>query len=185
MAGRLEVITGPMFSGKSEELIRRLTRAQIAGKKVTSFKPKIDNRYSQNEIVSHSGSRIGAISQPNNSMARVVMENYDVIGIDEAQFFDPDDLLEHIKLGIENGKTIIVTGLDLTYRQEPFGIVPTLMAMADRVDKLNAVCAVCGNDAMMTQRLVNGDPAPFDGETIQVGGLDTYEARCRNCFEAA
>lgn len=182
--GRLEVICGPMFSGKSEEMIRRLRRAKIAGKNVIAYHPSIDNRYSVNEIVSHSGSKIDSISAKTPVDIMINYRDYDVIGIDEAQFFS-DLLIEVIQEFIHNGKIVIVAGLDMTYRQEPFGEMPTLMTMADTVLKLSAVCAICGEDAMMTQRLINGDPAPFSGDTIQVGGLDTYEARCRNCFEGA
>lgn len=183
MAGRLEVITGPMFSGKSEELIRRLTRAKIAGKSVIAYHPAIDKRYGFGVIASHSGSKIESTGILDASTMLVDYKKYNVIGIDEAQFFT-DMVTIVIDEMIHNGKTVIVAGLDMTYRQEPFGEMPILMAKADRVDKISAVCAVCGNDGMLTQRLVDGSPAPFSGETIQVGGLDTYEARCRGCFEA-
>jgi len=177
----LEVICGPMFSGKSEELIRRLRRYEIAGKKVRAFGPDIDNRYGEGKIHSHSGAQFDCTPIPVEGIAYEF--EADVIGFDEAQFFEPKWLLEAISECIEEGAIIIVAGLDQTYRTEPFGAMPTLLAWANKVDKLTAICNVCGSEANRTQRLVDGDPAPFSGPTIQVGGFDSYEARCDNCFE--
>lgn len=191
--GRLEVICGPMFSGKSEELLRRLRRAEIAGHKVVVVKPTIDHRYSQKEVVSHAGSKMPALVVNEISDLRFETVGYDVVGIDEVQFFDGknsfssghEDFLIETLLTMSKRQLVIVSGLDMTYRGEPFGSMPTLMAVADRVEKLNAVCHSCGQDAMMTQRLVDGKPAPFTGPTIEVGGIETYEARCRNCYQKA
>lgn len=174
-----------MFSGKSEELVRRVTRAQIAGKKTVAFKPKVDHRYGVG-IKSHSGSWIdaGVLYDEEIDVLGDFSLPYDVIAIDEIQFF-PEKIIEQILKIVNYGKLVIVSGLDQTYRQEPFGILPVLLSLAERVDKLNAVCHKCGEDAYFTQRLVDGEPAPFDGPTVEVGGLESYEARCRNCFQRA
>jgi thymidine kinase len=183
---RLEVISGPMFSGKSEELIRRLSRAEIAGKRVVAFKPSIDNRYNIWKISSHSGGTFNAEVLANTEQ-RILASWFDrdVLAFDEAQFFDEEFILDACQTAMNYGKLVIVAGLDKTYRGEPFGVMPTLLALADDVLKLTAVCHRCGADATFTQRLINGEPAPFSGDTIQVGGLDSYEARCRACYERA
>ena len=185
MSGHLEVICGPMYAGKSEELLRRVRRVEIAGQSFAVFKPKIDNRYGQNKVVSHIG---------NNREAYEIKdweEMYDifdeikqpqVIVIDEIQFFD-FEMTEAIQRLITQCR-VIVSGLDLDFRKQPFGIVPDLLAISKFVVKLRAVCQVCGEDAMYTQRLINGKPASLDGETIIVGGAEQYEARCENCWEA-
>jgi thymidine kinase len=187
MDARLEVITGPMFSGKSEELIRRLTRAKIAGKKIMVVKPNLDTRYDKDHVTSHSGSSWRSygvqVDRPQDVLGYGVGE--DILAIDEVQFFDPAIVEVIMHLVEEKNVTVIVTGLDMTYRKEPFGIMPDLMARADEVLKLNAVCASCGEDAMMTQRLVNGNPAPSSGPTVMIGGLDSYEARCRKCHQVS
>lgn len=172
-----------MFSGKSEELMRRLRRAQIAGKSVVVFKPQFDKRYKHNRVVSHNGTEMDAILVSDVSQLRIDAFGYDVVGIDEVQFLD--DIIEPIMLMAQRGQIVVVSGLDQTYRREPFGEIPTLLALADRIDKLSAVCHACGEDATLTQRLTDGKPAPFAGPTVQVGGLDTYEARCRRCFQIA
>lgn len=181
--GMIEVICGPMYSGKTEELIRRLTRAKIAGKKVIAYKPKLDDRFGTEVLASHSGIKI--ICKP-IEIPQSIMGNhpndYDVVGIDEAQFFD-FHLLSSIQVLDNHGIQVIVAGLDMTYRKEPFGCMPYLMAIASKVIKLSAVCHTCGDDAMYTQRLLDGKPASFSGETILVGALDSYEARCFYCFE--
>jgi len=182
MKGTLEVICGPMFSGKSEELIRRLRRAQIAKQKVSIFKPAIDDRYDENNVVSHSGLEIEAQSAAVPIEILFDAKGYDVVGIDEVQFFNRD-ILTVINSLIFSGKKIIVSGLDQDYRELPFGVVPDLMALADKVDKLTAICMKCGAEATTTQRLLNGEPAPYDGETVIVGATEQYEARCRNCHE--
>lgn len=187
MKGSLEVICGPMFCGKSEELIRRIKRAQIAKQKVVAFKHYSDDRYHENNIASHSGINIEAI--PLN-LSDYLPEIYndkegeypEVVAIDEIQFFD-EWVFPTINHWIENGVRVIVAGLDQDFRGNGFGIMPELLAWADRVDKLTAVCQVCRKDANMTQRLLNGNPAPFDGETVIVGADEQYEARCRDCHE--
>lgn len=181
--GRLEVVVGPMYSGKSEELMRRLRRAQIAGKSVALFKPVFDKRYKHNRVVSHAGQEMDAVLVSTASTLPVDALGYSVVGIDEVQFIE--DVIEPILLMTARGQTVIVSGLDQTYRREPFGDVPHLMALADRVDKLSAICHSCGSDATLTQRLIDGRAAPFAGPTVQVGGLESYEARCTRCFEAA
>lgn len=171
-----------MFSGKSEELLRRLRRAEIAGKKVVLLKWVGDGRYKHDVVVSHAGSEMDAIPVDDAGSIALLSLGYDVVGIDEGQFFEG---LATVVPALAKKQTIIVSGLDMTYRGDPFGDMPTLLAIADRIDKLNAVCHSCGEDANLTQRLLNGKPAPFSGPTVQVGGIETYEARCRSCFEKA
>lgn len=171
--GRLEVIAGCMFSGKSEELMRRLTRAAIARQVVVAFKPAIDDRYSVEFIESHVGARFPAIplDDPKDMLDKV--EDAQVIGIDEAQFFG-DELLEVVMALVEREKRVIVAGLDLDWKGEPFGQMPELMARAEVVDKTYAVCMVCGAPASKSQRIVIDNT-----DTVLVGGSETYEARCR------
>ena len=186
MKGKLEVITGCMFSGKSEELIRRLKRAQIAKQKILVFKPEIDNRYSALGIISHSGFKIEAkpVKDPFEILEISIQQpEVKVIGIDESQFFDSETLPSIVEDLLEQEKRIIVAGLDMDFRGEPFGPMPNLMAMADEVLKLHAICMVCGNDATMTQRIINGKPARYDDPTILIGAEEKYEARCRNHHE--
>ncbi|MGC8651024.1 MAG: thymidine kinase [Minisyncoccia bacterium] len=183
--GRLEVITGCMFSGKSEELIRRLRRAQIAKQTTLVFKPKIDNRYSNIEVVSHSGVKIDAIPVKDSNVILEYVARYpnvQIIGIDEGQFFEPN-IVFLVRELLEQNKRIMVAGLDMDFRGEPFGAMPILMAMADEVLKLHAICTVCGEDAMMTQRIINGRPARYDEQIILIGASETYEARCRKHHE--
>lgn len=180
MQPHLEVIVGPMFSGKSEELLRRLRRAQIAGYKVMLARPKIDTTK-----LTHDGTRMDFVYAETifEIGIEAVAWQADVVGIDEIQFFpDLDRIPQFAEL-----KTVIVAGLDTTFRYEPFGDVPTLMAYADKLDKLTAVCNKCGADnATRTQRLnPDGTPASRTGETVLVGEEDYYEARCRSCFELA
>jgi len=178
----LEVICGSMFAGKSTELIRRLERASIARKKVVLLRPHIDNRYSEDSLVSHNGTQMQAEQiRSVGDLYKHLNSPVHVIGIDEAQFLDESFATNINKMA--EYKQVIVTGLDMTYRAEPFGIMPYLMSVADRVDKLYAVCHQCGKDATRTQRLIDGKPAPFDGPTILVGALESYEARCRRCWE--
>lgn len=184
--GKLEVICGSMFSGKSEELMFRLRRAEYAKKKVITIKHAIDNRKSYSCIVSHSGDKreafpIGNCEDSLRTLMKVSDESVDIVGIDEIQFFPPQTV-NVIRRMLEEGKRIIVAGLDLDYRGEPFGIVPNLMALADEVNKLRAICMVCGDEANFSQRLINGSPAKWDDPTILVGGEECYEPRCRNCF---
>jgi thymidine kinase len=177
--GSLEVVCGSMFCGKTDELIRRLRRAVIARKVVQVFKPAIDMRYSVEKINSHAGSAFDAIPI---STAREILSNLDpnatVVGIDEAQFLD-DGILEVVDELIEKGIRVIVAGLDTDFRAEPFGCMPVLMANAERVEKLQAICMVCGEPASRTQRLVNGKPARYSDPIVIVGAAEMYEARCR------
>lgn len=172
-----------MFSGKSEELIRRLRRAEIAGLSVLIVKPQIDDRYDISHVVSHSGARMRAVGVDSAPAILRYAEGCDVVGIDEVQFFDDAIVGVCVELA-ERGVRVIAAGLDTDFRAEPFGPMPELLARAEFVDKLQAVCHRCGGPATRTQRLVDGAPAPFSGDTIQVGELDAYEARCRGCYEA-
>jgi len=183
MQGSLEVICGPMFSGKSEELIRRLRRAKIAQQTTITFKPHIDHRYGLEFVVSHNGSKVEARPLNNvHDIITIVNEvNASVIGIDEAQFFS-QDIVSVICQLVNNNKRVIVAGLDLDFRGAPFGCIPLLLAVADKVSKLQAICTQCGHDAHFTQRLVNGNPAKFDDPIIMIGAQEAYQARCRGCY---
>ena len=182
-SGSLEVICGPMFSGKSEELIRRLRRAKIAKQQVIAFKPAIDNRYSLDHVASHNGSTIEALPMEHGSAMRTIAlnEEVSVIGIDEVQFF-PADIVNLIYDLILHGKRVIVAGLDLDFRGIPFGCMPILLALANKVSKLQAICTQCGDDAYFTQRLVNGNPAKYNDPLILIGAQEGYQARCRHCY---
>jgi thymidine kinase len=173
-----------MFSGKSEELIRRLRRAEIAGLRALIVKPSIDNRYDVGHVVSHAGARMRAVTAATSTDVRRLAQGYDAVGIDEVQFFD-DEIVDAIDGLVEGGARVVAAGLAQDFRGLPFGSMPTLLCVAEFVDKLEAVCHRCGGPATMTQRLVDGEPAPFDGETIQVGALDSYEARCRACHSVS
>ena len=177
--GSIEVICGSMFSGKTDELIRRLVRATIAKQKVQVFKPAIDIRYAVEKVTSHAGSDYDAIPVQKAAEIREKIEpDITVVGIDEAQFFDPEviQIAEELAAG---GIRVLVAGLDTDFRGEPFGPMPILMSMAEHVDKLHAICMVCGDEASRTQRLVNGKPARFDDPVVIVGASEMYEARCR------
>ena len=182
--GSILVITGPMFSGKTTELIRHLERAIYAKKKGAIFKPSLDKRYSKSDVVSHNGLRYPAIVVPNtidgvlNIYEKAKELKLDVICIDEAQFF-PIELIDMVDRLADEEKIVIVAGLNLDFRGEPFETMKELIARADDVIHLKAVCTVCGMDATRTQRLINGEPAPYDSPRILVGGRDVYEARCR------
>jgi len=180
-SGWLEVITGPMYCGKSEELIRRLRRVKIAKQKVKVFKPVLDNRYSKKDVVSHSGNSIEAVpvDHPEEILDRID-EKVDVVGIDEAQFFH-NDLVEICEDLADRGMRVILAGLDRDFRNQPFGPMPELMARAEYVDKLHAICIQCGEPASRTQRLIDGEPAAVDDPVILVGASEVYEARCRSC----
>jgi thymidine kinase len=180
--GWLEVVCGPMFSGKSEELIRRLRRAEIAGQRVLVVKPRIDDRYDVGNVVSHAGARMRAAAAETSAEVLRLADGYDAVGIDEVQFFD-EGIVEAVAELVACGVRVVAAGLDTDFRAEPFGSLPTLLAVAELVDKLQAVCHRCGGTATRTQRLVVGRPAPFSGETVQVGALDSYEARCTACYE--
>lgn len=183
--GWIEVIFGPMFSGKTEELIRRLKRAEIAKQKIQAFKPSRDNRYSVQTVTSHNGISWDAIAveEPGDILASV-LNGTDVVAIDETQFFNETivDICDELA---REGKRIIVAGLDLDFRREPFGQMPLLIGRADEVQKLTAICMVCGRNAIFTQRLIEGEPAAIDDPIILVGAKDYYEARCRDCHAVA
>ncbi len=182
--GRLEVVCGSMFSGKTEELMRRLKRAEFAKQSVLVIKHSIDKRKNEACIVSHDGRERLAflIDQGVEKILELAHKNVDVVGFDEIQFF-PVEVIDVICKLIDQGMRVIVAGLDLNFRGEPFGITPLLMAVADEVTKLKAICVMCGCDAYHTQRIVNGRPARYEDPTILVGAEECYQARCRNCFE--
>jgi thymidine kinase len=182
--GWLEVVCGPMFSGKSEELIRRLRRAEIAGQRALIVKPLIDDRYAVGHVVSHAGAKMRAVAVSSSAEVSRLGAGYDAVGIDEVQFFD-DGIIDAIDALVRDGARVVAAGLAQDFRGLPFGSMPTLLCVAEFVDKLEAVCHHCGGPATMTQRLVDGRPAPFGGETIQVGALDSYEARCRACHSVS
>lgn len=181
--GRLEIICGSMFSGKSEELIRRMRRAEFAKVPTQLFKPTIDVRKTVTHIHAHSGDKLAAVAvaEP-EELYKSVREETLVIGIDEVQFFSADIILVIDKL-INEGKRVIVAGLDLDFRGIPFGCMPALMALADDVLKLKAVCMKSGRDAHVSQRLIDGKPAKHTDPIILVGAQESYEARSRSCHE--
>ena len=182
-SGWIEVVCGSMFSGKTEELIRRVRRAQIARQKVQVFKPAMDTRYDKRKVASHNGMQVEAVPVESTVRLRALIEpDTTVVAIDEAQFFD-DQVVVLCEELADQGTRVIVAGLDMDFRGEPFGPVPTLMARAERVDKLQAICVVCGGPASRTQRLINGQPAAYDDPVILVGASEVYEARCRGCHE--
>ncbi|MBC8175249.1 MAG: thymidine kinase [Candidatus Marinimicrobia bacterium] len=176
-SGWIEVICGGMFSGKTEELIRRLRRAQIARQHVGIFKPKIDSRYSEDFIVSHTQLKIESQLVETSEEILEKAKYSEVVGIDEAQFFD-DSLIAVCKQLAKQKKRVIVAGLDKDYRGEPFGPIPALLSEAEYITKTLAICVICGNPANYTQRLTQ------DTEQVVIGEKDIYEARCRNCFES-
>jgi thymidine kinase len=181
--GWIEVVCGSMFSGKTEELIRRVRRARIAKQKVQVFKPALDSRYHAQKVSSHNGLHWEAVPVGN---AREILDLLDeqttVIAVDEAQFFDWELSVVCNELA-ERGLRIIVAGLDMDFRGEPFGPMPLLMAEAEEVTKLQAICVVCGAPASRTQRLIDDQPAAYDDPIILVGGSESYDARCRACHE--
>jgi thymidine kinase len=181
--GSVEVICGSMFSGKTDELIRRLRRAVIARQRVQVFKPAIDVRYAEEKVTSHAGTDFDAIpiEKAADILPRLEKEAT-VIAIDEAQFFD-DGIIQVVEQLAANNIRVIVGGLDTDFRGEPFGPMPILMARAEHVDKLQAICMVCGEPASRTQRLVNGAPARYDDPVVIVGAAEMYEARCREHHE--
>ncbi|MFH0346297.1 thymidine kinase [Bacillus vallismortis] len=182
-SGWLELICGSMFSGKSEELIRRVKRATYAKQEVRVFKPVIDNRYSEDAVVSHNGTSMK--SYVISSAADIwdhISERTDVIAVDEVQFFD-QEIVKVLSSLADKGYRVIAAGLDMDFRGEPFGVVPDIMAIAESVTKLQAVCSVCGSPASRTQRLIDGKPASYDDPVILVGASESYEARCRHHHE--
>lgn len=184
MAGYLEVICGGMYSGKSSELIRRITRAKYARKQVQLFKPALDGRYHATKIVAHDSRNheAHAVTQV-TEILDVVLPDTDIIAIDEIQFFTPDATIAVVDKLLAQGKKVIVAGLDIDFAGRPFGAIPYLLAIADEIDKIKAICLKCGNKAYVSQRLVDGQPASADDPQIKVGGVEAYEARCRACWE--
>lgn len=177
--GFVEVITGSMFSGKTDELIRRLRRATIARQKIQVFKPAIDIRFSTDKVTSHAGSEYEATPVPSSAEIRSRIEkDTTVVGIDETQFFDAG-ITQVVQQLADEGIRVLVAGLDTDFRGEPFGPMPILMAQAEHVDKLHAICMVCGDSASRTQRLINDRPAKYDDPVVVVGASELYEARCR------
>jgi thymidine kinase len=185
-AGRLEVICGSMFSGKTEELLRRLKRAEFAQKKIVTFKNQIDTRSSITTITTHCGKSRNAHPINNDpthiwDILEQTEDNADVIAFDEIQFFSPEiiHVIEHL---VHEGKRVIATGLDLDFRGESFDVVSKLLTLADDVTKLKAICVECGDDAHYSQRVIDGKPANYNDPIILVGAEEAYQARCRKCF---
>ncbi len=181
--GWIEVITGPMFAGKTEELLRRVKRLEYAKKNIIVFKPLLDNRYADNEVVSHNDNRTRSV---NINTAKEIFDyvNHDteVVAIDEVQFLD-DEAVKIIEYLADRGIRVIVSGLDKEFRGEPFTFMPKLLAIAEYVTKLTAVCVKCGSPATRTQRIVNGKPAKYNDPIVLIGAEESYEARCRSCHK--
>lgn len=181
--GRIEVITGPMFAGKTEELIRRVRREAFAEKNIVVFKPSIDQRYALNEVVSHNNNRVQSFPvSRSEEMLSYIKEETEVVAIDEVQFLD-EGVVAIIQSLANRGVRVIVSGLDQDFRGLPFTFMPQLLALAEEVVKLTAICVKCHAPATRTQRLVNGKPAFFEDPLILIGAKDDYEARCRHCHE--
>ncbi|WP_226581441.1 thymidine kinase [Halobacillus litoralis] len=182
-SGWVELICGSMFSGKSEELIRRVRRATFGNLTVRVYKPAIDDRYKEDAVVSHNGTSV--MARPVKSSLDIlhhVTDEVDVVGIDEMQFFD-EHIVEVVECLADKGMRVIVAGLDTDFRGEPFGKMPDMMALSESVTKLNAICPVCGSPASRTQRLIDGSPASYDDPVILVGASESYEPRCRHHHE--
>lgn len=181
--GWIEVISGCMFAGKTEELIRRINVLSYAKKNIIVFKPKIDNRYSDSEIVSHSGAKVPClVVEKAQDILKKIEADTEVVAIDEVQFFDKD-IVEVCEYLADKGIRVMVAGLDKDFRGETFGVMPELLTRAEFVTKLTAVCAKCGAPATRTQRLVNGKPAGFEDPIVMVGADESYEPRCRHCHQ--
>jgi thymidine kinase len=181
--GSIEVVCGSMFSGKTDELIRRMRRAVIARQKVQVFKPTIDNRYAVEKVTSHAGNDFAAIPVKTSAQILELLDpDTTVVGVDEAQFFD-EGIIEVIEVLANRNIRVLVAGLDQDFRGDPFGPMPVLMALAEKVDKLQAICMTCGEPASRTQRLVDGKPARYDDPIVIVGASEMYEARCRQHHE--
>ncbi|HET9515703.1 MAG TPA: thymidine kinase [Gemmatimonadales bacterium] len=180
--GSIEVIAGVMFSGKSEELLRRVRRAQIARKRVQVFKSHLDERYAGiRSVSSHDGRSLEAVPIGTaGELVRLMRPDTEIVAVDETQFLD-DAIIDMATMLANRGVRMILAGTDTDFRGEPFGAMAQLMAIAELVDKLRAICMVCGDLACRNQRLIDGRPAPYDSPIILVGGSDSYEARCRHC----
>ena len=182
-SGWIEVITGCMFSGKTEELLRRLRRAEIAGQDVAVFKPSLDDRYGEGTVGSHDGRQWEAtVVDPEAGVWDIAEElnGEEVVAVDEANFFD-EELVEVCEFLAADDRRVVVSGTDQTFRGEPFEPLPRLVSLAEYVDKYQAICTQCGEPATRNQRLIDGEPAHVDDPTIMVGATESYEARCRNC----
>ena len=181
--GWIEVICGPMFAGKSEELIRRIKRIEYAKKKVIVFKPQIDNRYSEDEVVSHNKRKTKCYNLTHSSeVSKYITSDVYAVAFDEVQFMD-EGILNVCQDLADKGIRVICAGLDNDFKGEPFSIMPQLLCLAEDVTKLTAICNVCGSNATRTQRIVNGIPASYDDPIIIVGASEAYEPRCRHCHE--
>ena len=181
--GWVEAITGCMFAGKTEELIRRIKVLEFAKREIMVFKPVIDNRYSDTMVVSHAGSKVEShVINEAKEILELIKPTTEIIAIDEVQFFD-EDICEVCNILADRGKRVMVAGLDTDFRGEPFGPMPKLITQAEFVTKLTAVCNKCGAPATRTQRIINGRPANYDDPIILVGAAESYEARCRQCHE--
>ena len=181
--GWIEVICGCMFAGKTEELIRRINVLSYAKKDIMVFKPKIDNRYSDSEIVSYSGAHVPCLAvEKAKDILKKITSDVEVVAIDEVQFFD-QDIIEVCEYLADKGIRVMVAGLDKDFRGESFGVMPELLTRAEFVTKLTAICAKCGSPATRTQRLINGKPASFEDPIVLVGAKDHYEPRCRHCHK--
>ena len=181
--GWVEVIVGPMFAGKTEELIRRIKRMDYAHKNYIVFNPAIDNRYSSCDVVSHNKKAVKAVPIKNVlDMRNHLEETTQAIVIDEVQFFG-DEVVDLIREFTEEGYRVICGGLDMDFKGEPFGIIGSILAIAEDVTKLTAICSVCGENATRTQRIINGRPAYYNDPIILVGEKESYEARCRSCHQ--
>ena len=182
-AGKLDVICGSMFSGKTEELIRRLRRSTIAQLKTQIFKHRLDDRVTTECLHSHGGNKLSATAINNTqSLKELLAHDTQVVGIDEVQFFS-SDIVDTIQELVALGKHVVVAGLDLDFRGMPFACRPTLLALADTVTKLKAICVICGGDAHFSQRIIDGRPAQADDPIILVGAQESYQARCRSCYQ--
>ena len=181
--GWIEVITGPMFAGKTEELLRRVKRLEYAKKNIVVFKPLMDNRFSENEVVSHNKNSTRSV---NISTAKEIFDYIDkdteVVAIDEIQFLD-EEAVKIVEFLASKGVRVIVSGLDKEFRGEPFSFMPRLLAVAEYVTKLTAICVKCGSPATRTQRIVNGRPAKYNDPIVLIGAEESYEARCRSCHK--
>lgn len=184
--GWIEVICGSMFAGKTEELIRRITRIKYAKKDIIVFKPSIDDRYEKTEVVSHSQRKVKSVVVNSSEDIKKYIDEREImpyaVAIDEAQFFDRG-LIQILEDLANKGTRVIVAGLDLDFRGEPFGIMPDILARAEYVTKLHAICQVCGDLATRTQRIIDNKPAYYEDEIILVSAKEKYEARCRHCHE--
>ena len=182
--GWIECICGSMFSGKSEELLRRIKRGVIAKQKVLLFKPSIDNRYEENMVSTHHGNSYESVNidKAEQIYDYIIDKKYDIIGIDEVQFFD-EKIVEVINKLADDGIRVIVAGLDMDFKAEPFHPMPEIMAVSEMVTKLHAVCNKCGKEASRSQRLIDGEPARYDDPIVVIGASESYEARCRHCHE--